>query len=354
LPPSEHDGGDQLDGPSVGTHAWTLAGLSDAIALAKAAGKDSLAQAFQLFHQDLHKAAMDALAKLVADTDGVLTPGFEGFDAKTVTHKMPGAKRSRRLAGPYGKAGGFDDGNLALVYPTGLLEPMHPWVSSSLSRWGNTYVEGLLPYPEEGDFSLLAAGPTLFLSETWLRRGDYAEALRDLYGVLLHTTGAWGHASLVDSGKRVGLGRMPDAVVGARLVRFLRDCLAYEDHAQRLHLLGCISPAWMTPGATIALENAPTELGPLSIRGTFRQAALDLEIDFRPYDPKTPVILHLPPFLQEPRIKAGDAHADPAQGGWRLPPGATHITAWWRDAPLPNLSLNAIAGTPKRDEPALV
>ncbi len=342
LPPTAKPENEQIDGHTVSLHFYALAGIRCAAGMARALGMESLAAKWDGFYSAFHEAVFARLDVLLKETDGVITPSFEGFEAKSTLQRIPGTRRSRRLAGPYGKTGGFDWLNIAAVYPTETIDPMHRWITSSISRWGNTYVEGLLPYPEEGDFASLHTALTLTLAETWLRRGDYAETIRDLYGVLLHTSRGNAMPGIADSSRRLDKDTMPSTLAAARLVRFLRNCLAYEEGGRRLHLLGGFSPAWMKDGAVIALRNAPTELGAISFRTRMRIAALDMELEFHPRPQAESIILHLPPFLKETRVKVDDTHAEQAHGGWLVPLNAKNIRVWWRDEPLPDISYEAV------------
>jgi hypothetical protein len=340
LPGSDGDTAERVRGHLIGHHLQALAGAEEAVRLAKARGDAYLAQSWQAFTDTFRQTVLDSLAKTVKHSDGLVTPAFEGLAAPSADAREDG---SAAPTGTYGETGGIDALNLTAVYPAGLLAPDHPWVTSSLSRWGNNYVEGLLPCPEGGDYRRLHPGLTLLLAETWLRRGDYCEALRDLYGVLLHATAAGSIPGVIDSARRTACAPLPDAVASARFIRFMRHMLAYEGHDGRLHLLAGLAPAWMAPGSEILLENAPTGHGTLSMRGRFENAGLRLDLLFQPCDTAGDLMLHLPPFLRDIHVKAGADMAMQDGAGWRIPPGTRNVRVWWRDDPLPALSFESVA-----------
>jgi hypothetical protein len=99
----------------------------------------------------------------------------------------------------------------------------------------------------------------------------------------------------------------------------------------------------MHEGMVTALENAPTELGPVSFRAEAGLASIELDIDFRPRESDAALVLHLPPFLQDVKLRVDSGHVAPAAGGWLIPASARRVRAWWRDEPLPGLSYEAVA-----------
>jgi hypothetical protein len=323
-------------------HLHALGGARAGAKLARAAGADELADDYQAFHDELHAYVLRALEDLAKRTGGVITPSFEGYDAAHVmidmTWETPPRKWTSK-AGSYGPTGGLDWQNLALAWPFAVLPPQHPIVTSSMARWRHHYVEGIIPYPKDGNFGCLHNYNGIPLSGTWLRRGDWAEAVRDLYGLLLHTSASHASAEVLDSGCRWDYGCTPHNWFSGRFLRFARDCLVYEEGGD-LHLLAGLSPAWMHPGMTVGVENLPTSLGTISMQARMHSDGLDLTVDWSRRPGATAAILHLPPFLSGVRVAHAKRRAD---GSWMLAADRTSFAVQWDATTLPDLSFERVA-----------
>ncbi|MHB9107477.1 MAG: hypothetical protein ACYDCO_10520 [Armatimonadota bacterium] len=332
-----------IEGHFVSYHLYALAGAKAAVALAEAAGATELAAEWREFYDAFHAAVMARLGRLVHQTGGVITPGFEGYEAQAVTVNVTWVEEpySYQPAGAYGETGGCDWHNVGAAFPTEVLPPDHPWITSSLARWRHVYLEGIFPYPSKSDYTLLHNYNTLNLSETFLRRGEDAEAVRDLYGVLLHTTAAHASAEGVDTGGRRDFNCTPHNWFSAKLVRFIRDLLVYEA-GNRLHLLAGLSPAWMQPGMTVGIAGAPTELGTITFHAVMRQGGMDLTVDFAPRPGVKGPTLHLPSFLTGVRVTADGMHIERAKDGWPLPATCRTVKIDWDDRPLPDISFDRV------------
>lgn len=330
-------------GHYVSYHLYTLAGARASAALASAAGRGELASAWTEFSRQFGESVLRHVDATAARTGGILTPAFEGLDAEPLLATPVDGGDPRKRSGSYGPGGGCDWHNVAAAFPTGILPPDHPVVESSYRRWRHAYVEGLFPYPSDSDYALLHTYNTMNLSGTWLRRGDWAEAVRDLYGVLLHTSGTHAAAEGVQSDLRWDFNNTPHNWFSGKLIRFIRDCLVYEGHDDRLHLFGGLSPAWMKPGEVLELAGAPTTLGPVSLRADMLEDGLSLDLEHAPRRHAAGVILHLPPFLQEVRVEPAAGQAAAVRGGWRLPVGTQRVRVRWRPRPLPDLAFQTVA-----------
>jgi hypothetical protein len=347
LPATSIPDNELMAGHVVSYHLYALAGARAAATLAEVAGQPRLADQWRDFHREFQTAVLRRLEMLVRETGGVLTPGFEGYEAAAVTVNVSWVEKpySYTPAGAYGETGGCDWHNVGAVFPTEMLPPDHPWITGSLARWRHAYVEGIFPYPSKGDYTLTHNYNTLNLSETWLRRGDYAEALRDLYGVLLHTTATHASAECVDTAGRRDFGCTPHNWFSAKLVRFIRDLLVYEGHDQRLHVLRGLAPAWMMPGMEVGLRAAPTEWGRLDFTATMRTQGFVLALEFRPRKGMRPppIVLHLPPFLQGVTVRADGQALPLGGGGWILPDVVCKVAVSWKPSPLPEISFEKVA-----------
>jgi len=331
-------------GHFVSYHLYAVAGLKTAVRIARLAGEKEFAADWEAFRLKLTKNIMDKLAELSRRTGGVITPTFEGYEARGVEQEVPDAIPPRKEARPgaYGEKGGVDWHNIALAFPTGVFEADDPLVTAALARWRHTYVEGVFPYPQGGDYSLLHNYNGINLSETWLRRGDWAEALRDLYGLLLHTSSTHASAEGVFSAWRKDGGCTPHNWFSGKLVRYIRDMLVYEGTDRRLHLLGGLAPAWMQDGMRVGVEQAPTTLGGISYVATMGRNGFQLSIDWKARAEAAGLVLHLPPFLKGVFVKVNGKSIRAGKLGYPLPLKTTAVTVTWSEQELPDLSFDAV------------
>ena len=353
LPATSIPDNELIAGHFVSYHLYAMAGARAGVAMAEAAGEGGLAAEWKAFSDEFSRAVLRRMEQLVARTGGVLTPGFEGYDTPAVTVNVTWVEKpySYTPIGAYGPTGGNDWHNLGAAFPTENLPPDHAWITSSLARWRHAYVEGIFPYPTaKGEYAQLHNYNTMNLSGTWLRRGDHAEALRDLYGVLLHTTATHGSAEGVDSAGRRDFNCTPHNWFSAKLVRFVRDLLVYEGAGRRLHLLAGLAPAWMKPGQEVAIERAPTAWGLLSLRATMREGGMQVALDLRPRGAAPDLMLHLPPFVREPRVFTAGRPVATEDGGWPLPAGAREVSVEWAPSTvLPDISFDRIVDAYRAD-----
>ena len=349
LPPTSLVDNELIRGQFVSYHLYAVAGAREAAAMAATAGWGELAAEWSDFYDEFSASVVNRLGELVERTDGVITPGFAGYDAEPVMVPVPGSDSNIPCAGAYGERGGVDWHNFCAAFPTGVLPPDHPWISSSLERWRHSYVEGAFPYPREDNYHWLHNYNTLNLSETWLRRGDYAEAIRDLYGALLHTSATHGSAEVVDSAGRRDFCCTPHGWFGAKVVRFIRDLLVYEGEDHRIHLLAGLSPAWMAPGAEVRIEDAPTDLGKLSLCAGMRDGGMDVDVLFDARADAAGIVLHLPPFLDATSVTADGQRHEATHSAVPLPATARAVEVKWRPATLPDISFDAIAAAFKEN-----
>jgi hypothetical protein len=340
LPAIEVCDNELIYGHFVSYHLYALAGAKEAVRLAQVVGESHYAAAWKEFYEAFHAAVMKRLEKLTKETHGVLTPGFEGFQAQPVT--LNEKEGPYAPSGAYGETGGVDWHNIGAAFPTEVLPPDHPWINSSMARWRHTYVEGIFPYPIRSEYGSLHNYNVLNLSETWLRRCDHAETLRDLYGVLLHTSATHASAECIDSMARRDANCTPHNWFSAKFVRFVRDLLVYEGNDQRLHLLGGLSPAWMKSGMKVAIRNAPTELGLISFIADMKAGGMEMQIDLKARSRCQGLVLHLPPFLDSVKVQVDEKLVHPQCTSWLLPVTNQTIKVSWQDQPLPDISFQRV------------
>jgi len=340
LPPSAVGDNELAKGRYVSYHLYAVAGARNGARLAAVLRKEPLATEWTAFAAMFERLVVRRLEELGRLTGGVITPTFEGFAAAPVTVDITWETPPRKhtYSGAFGKTGGCDWHNLGAVFPTGVLPPHHPLVSSSLARWRHMYVEGDFPYPFDNNYARLHNYNGMNLSGAWLRRGDWAETVRDLYGVLLHTSATHASAEVVNSAIRMDYNCTPHNWFSGKLVRFVRDLLVYEDQDGRLHLLGGLSPAWMKPGMVVGVNGAPTDYGTLSYSATLRTAGMTLAIRLLPRKDARGLVLHLPPFLHSVKVTADGRRCKAVKGCWTLPVSTRKVDVCWAEHPLPDIS----------------
>ncbi len=344
LPATSVPDNELAQGHYVSYHLYAVAGVRGGIRIAQALNQAGLVEGWTTFADGFEQHVHRHLEKLGQKTCGVLTPTFEGHDAAPVTVDISWENPPRKVtfSGAFGETGGCDWHNLAAVFPTGVLPPHHPLVTSSLERWRHMVVEGAFPYPQESDYARVHNYNGMNLSGAWLRRGDWAETVRDLYGVLLHTSSTHASAEVVNTAIRYDYGCTPHNWFSGKLVRFIRDLLVYEDDDGFLHVLAGLSPAWMMPGMTVGVENAPTTLGTVSFAAIMRDDGMDIDLDWVARPEAKALVLHLPPFLQRPSVTADGRHIRKGVEGWRLKKNARHARVSWHPAPMPDLSFERV------------
>jgi hypothetical protein len=312
LVPSTTPGDNEdITGHVTGHDFWALAGLHGAVDLAEGLGRRRDAAAFRRSYASLRAALVARLREVTATTGGYIPPGLD-------------------------VRGGQDWGNMMAVYPERVLDPHDPMVTATLEGTRARYAEGIMTY---GDGYWLHDYLTTKNTETEVIRGDQRLALEELYALLVHTSAT--HAGFETSvrpwGTRDFHGNLaPHGWYAACYRMLLRDMLVRED-GDTLHLLSVLSPAWLGPGDSVAVRDAPTYFGPVGFRllvADSGRAILTLDPRFtrRP----SALVVHLPWFVDLRRATA-DGRAVRARGGeLHLSPGTRTVELTWTlrpDAP---------------------
>jgi hypothetical protein len=242
----------------TGQDLWTLVGIRNAVRLAQAMGNAADAAQFEAEYKRFWAAFEKQLASQTAQTGGSIPPALD-----------------RTLQG-----NAWD--NLHLLYPEPLFDPFDPRVTATIQETRATYLEGILPYvwpravgEDEGKITFNKAPGLMYWhtpdnSENQLVRDDAKDqelAVQDLYNLLLHTTSThatqefgtrpWSDRDLLD------WNILPDGSNSATLIELMRNMLVRE-YRNDLYLLSALSPAWLQPGKSIAITEAPTAFGPVS------------------------------------------------------------------------------------------
>ena len=318
LVPSTTPGDNEdITGHVTGHNFWALAGLHGAISLADGLGRTADADAFRREYASLKGALVDALRRITAGRGGYIPPGLDA-------------------------PGGQDWGNMMAVYPERVLDAHDPMVTATLDSTRAKYAEGIMTY---GDRYWLHDYLTMKNTETEVIRGDQRLALSELYAVLLHTGAT--HAGFEYDVRPWGdrdfhHNLAPHGWFAACYRTLLRDMLVREA-GDTLHLLSVTSPAWLAPGDSIVVRDAPTDFGPVGFRlDVAGDAAARLTIAARFTRPPAAVVVHLPWFMDVRRALA-DGRAVPVRdGALRLRPGAHTLQLLWsRRADTPAMSYDS-------------
>jgi hypothetical protein len=251
LLPAAEPGDDELAfGHITGDDLWAAAGLRDAIAVARLAGRADLAAAWQAV-DDRFEAALDRAIGMALARAGHIPPVLDG-------------------------TGGQDWGNYYAAYPVEVLEPTSSAVGSTLDWAREHMVEGLPTYAD-GRSLHDYLGFSLF--ETELEAGDATDAVAGLYAELAHTTATyggweWGISPFGFRGAPANLS--PHGTFAADYVALLRNLLVQDTSSGDARLLAGASPAWLAAGEHITVTNAPTKRGSVSFteRSTARRETL--------------------------------------------------------------------------------
>ena len=320
MPPTNAADNEMIIGRYTGHNLWAVAGLSGAVAVARAAGEDAAAEHFQKVHDDFSAHFLALLRQVAAKNGGVIPPGMD----------VPG---------------GIDWGNLFEVWPEGLLDPGDPLITATFSHYRAAhYAEGIATYG-----SSLHHYITERVAEMALRRGEPEPALADLYNMLAHTGSChegfewtvfpWDGRDYCSG--RLGLKACnftPHGWYAALLNTLLRNLLVREDGGT-LHLLSALSPEWTKPGDVIALTNAPTYFGPVSleVKSSESGAVIKFAPAFR-QNPQT-ILVHLPYYVQATEVKVNGKAGEISKAGTVvIGPEASEISVTWRREPGANLS----------------
>ena len=238
MPAASPSDNEDTSGHITGDNFWAFAGVQQAIALARAVGRQDDAARWQAELADFRAALGRAVAAAAGRAGGAVTPTLD-------------------------TAGGQDWGNYWLAYPAPVFSPSDPVVTATLRRARGRFREGLATY---GDGAFLHHYLSFRVWQTELLRGEQAKAVGGLYDALAHTTAT--HA-----GFETGIGPFGERVVdsatvphgwfAAELVALIRNMLVRERFGTT-YLGSALSPSWLDPGETVAVSRAPTVYGPVS------------------------------------------------------------------------------------------
>ena len=258
-------------GHLTGDNFYALDGLHEAILMAGALGHKQLAADWQAQYQDYYHDLFQLLGEL-AKTNGGFIPSC--LDTS-----------------------GYDWGNLLTLYPYELLPPMDPLVTGTLNHALTHYGEGIMCY---GPQSVLHQYLTMNNTQAWIARGQQQPALREFYSILAHTSSThagWECGPPPWTTRDFGNDLAPHNWFAADYIALVRNMLICE-RGDTLDLLSVLSPAWVKPGQTLWVTNAPTEFGPMNFAATFTAHGMELRLDEHFRRAPDHMRLHLPWFVK--------------------------------------------------------
>ncbi|MGB7137059.1 MAG: hypothetical protein WBD46_17355, partial [Acidobacteriaceae bacterium] len=165
MPASNVLDNEDIPGHITGYNFLALDGLHEAILMARALGKDEDAADFEREYDDYRAAFLKTLDEVTQRTGGYIPPTLDEPKA--------------------GQKAGNDWGNLLGAYPEPVLSPDDPRITATLRATQAKYQEGIMTY---GDGRWLHHYLTIKNTLTEVERGDQAQAVRELYALLLHTS----------------------------------------------------------------------------------------------------------------------------------------------------------------------
>jgi hypothetical protein len=308
MPASDVRDNEFVPGHLTGYNFLALSGLKLAIDMAKETGHAELAASWQAEYDDYGVAFLKVLDAQAAAGAGYIPPALDG------------------------QKGGYDWGNLLAVVPEPTLDPHDPRVTATLKATQAKYAEGIMTYAN-GEF--LHHYLTIKNTMTEAIRGDPADqeqAIKELYALLVHTSSThagfefainpWGDRNFQEN-------LAPHGWFAAEFRTLLRTMLVREEDDD-LHLLSVLSPEWVGKGKTIAVAQAPTYFGTVSLtleQPANGEAVLHLKTEFT----RTPkqIVVHLPWFVDAKNATVDGMHTDATDGKLVVPPTAKQIRIHW-------------------------
>lgn len=289
---------DLVTGHVVGDSFWAVAGVQGAAWLARVAGETDDETAWTAL-RDTFAAHVRAQVEVAAarTSGGAIPPALD-------------------------HSGGQDWGNLWAAYPYPVLPPSSPAVTATLRRVDARGREGIATY-RPGRRRVLHGYVGFRSLETRLLRGEQRAVVAGMYAELAHTSGTHQGFEMAGIGSHaVSDGTAPHGWFSAELVTLVRNMLVRETDGG-IDLLSAVPAAWLAPGRTVRVTDAPTTAGPVSftVRGTSAGATLRWNADV-PIG--TTVRWPVPASARDVRVKGR-----PARGAIVLHPGSGTMRVTW-------------------------
>ncbi len=331
VPPAPPYDNEAINGHYTGDNFFVMAGLRDMIAMADALGETADAKEFRGLY-DGFSANFLKRAHAVAEAHGGYLP--PGMDAEE----------------------GCDWGNLLMLYPRGgmpsigNLDPTDPMIAATLKTLREKkYAEGIMTYGPGLRWGSLHHYLTMKATENFTTMNLQREALEDMYAVLAHTSSTHGgfECGIEPWGNRDPGGNFPPhGWMAAKYMALLRNMIVRE-WGEDLHVLTVLSPAWVKPGATVALRGAPTDFGDVSVEAKMLDGAMAVHLEHKWRVAPARMILHVPWFAKASFATADGqvmqiVKAEYGEGQQiALPADAQDVRVTWKIAALPDMSYDA-------------
>ena len=295
----------------TGHNLWALAGLKEAIVLAKAVGTPAQVHEFQQEYNSYHKVLFHLLDQIGAKDGDYIPPGIH-------------------------IQGGQDWGNMNVLYPEMLVSPNNPLVTGTLRHVRKEYAEGLMTYA-----GYMHDYIGFKNTETELIIGQQQQVIKDLYAELVHTSSThagWEVGPRPWTTRDFGNDLAPHGWFAADYVALLRNMLVREQ-GDNLHLLSAVSPDWTRPGDTIQVSNAPTEFGPIAMTCQFTTTGMHMQLNTHFQQRPAHIIIHIPWFVT---VKGANVDGKPVavhHQSLSIPANSRQVdVAWTLPSPFPTMS----------------
>ncbi len=214
-------------------------------------------------------------------------------------------------------------GNLEVIFPTQLIDKNDTRVGATLhevrDNFGGGFVEGIIQWRP----SIFAIHPYMsqFVTNSFIIRGEYEEAVDGFYSFLLHTTATHGFPEGIYYKKREAWSdTLPHTWAAALYVITLRNMLIREE-GETLHLLSAVPGSWLEPGQRIRFHRVPTHFGEMGLETVAENERIRIQIHTPSRNKPETVAVHLPPHLEILSASCGEKSLEIASPGVVQMPG---------------------------------
>lgn len=302
LPAAVADGENLWDGQHhiVGSDLWGLRGLLCAVEMARALGRTAEATQWSLEAAEYQVALRRAAA---LGGQPYLPPSWEGV--------------------------GTHWGNLESLFPTPLFRPDDPRVVATLTEvrhhFGGGYLEGTIRW-SPGAQTAIHPYLSQFVTNAEIVRGNQAQAVRDFYAFLLHTTATHAFPEGVYPERRQAWSDTIPHLWAAALYQITLRNLLLREYQDELHLSSAVPAHWLDPGRTLRIAAAPTRFGTTSVTWRASRDTIAVAIDPPREVPPRCLVLHLPVGLRLLAATADTGQPVTQGDGVVLPPNTRRVT----------------------------
>jgi hypothetical protein len=304
-----------VPGHLTGYNFLALDGLDGALYLAKSLGKTEDAKRIEADRATFRKNFMAVLDRVTAKTRGYIPPDLDENGL------------------------GTDWGNLLSITPMPQLALNDPRIMETLKVVRAKYQEGITTYsrPDQGQF--LHHYLTIKNTLTSITIGDQENAVRELYGELLHTsaTQAGFEYAIRPWGDRDFRGNLNPHGWFASEYRSMLRYMFVREMNDDLHLLSVVSPAWMGAGRHLNVQNVPTYFGRVGFSLSMpdeNSATLSLNADFK--NPPKKIIVHVPWFYALDSAEADGVKLNGSGNSLSIPASTKIVSIRWHRTATPS------------------